>query len=30
LAVVFLGERLTPRALLGAAVTVAGIVVLQR
>ena len=30
LAVVFLGERLTLRALLGAAVTVAGIVVLQR
>src|SRR5713101_4353342 len=30
LAVVFLGERLTPRALVGAAVTVAGIVVLQR
>jgi len=30
LAVVFLGERLTARALLGAAVTVAGIVVLQR
>ena len=30
LAVVFLGERLTTRALLGAAVTVAGIVVLQR
>jgi drug/metabolite transporter (DMT)-like permease len=29
LAVVFLGERLTARALLGAAVTVAGIVVLQ-
>src|SRR5947209_271529 len=30
LAVVFLGERLTLRALLGAVVTVAGIVVLQR
>ena len=30
LAVVFLGERLTARALFGAAVTVAGIVVLQR
>jgi drug/metabolite transporter (DMT)-like permease len=30
LAVVFLGERLTARALLGVAVTVAGIVVLQR
>jgi drug/metabolite transporter (DMT)-like permease len=30
LAVVFLGERLTARALLGIAVTVAGIVVLQR
>jgi drug/metabolite transporter (DMT)-like permease len=30
LAVVFLGERLTTRALVGAAVTVAGIVVLQR
>lgn len=30
LAVVFLGERLTARALLGVAVTIAGIVVLQR